>query len=65
MRHLITFIVRLWVNPQVEKPDWEGQVECVASDQRVHIHSAEDLRHFIEAEVGESVKCPRLAQREE
>ena len=65
MRQLITFIVRLWVDPQVEEPDWEGQVECVAGDQRVHIHSAEDLLRFIEAEVGESIKRPRLARREE
>jgi len=65
MRHVITFIVRLWVDPQVEKLDWEGQVECVAGDGRVHIHNAEDLLRFIEAEVGESIKCPRLARREE
>jgi hypothetical protein len=65
MRHLVTFIVRLWIDPQTERPDWEGQVECVASDQRVHIHSAEGLLRFIEAEIGESAECFRLAKREE
>jgi hypothetical protein len=65
MRHLVTFIVRLWIDPQTERPDWEGQVECVASDRRVHIHSGEDLLRFIEVEVDESIRCPRMAQREE
>ena len=65
MRYVITFIVRLWVDPQVEKLDWKGEVECVGGDGRAHTHSAEDLLCFIEAKAGESIKCPRVARREE
>jgi len=49
MRTLVTFIVRLWVDPQVEEPTWEGQVECVASGERVHVRRQEELVRFIES----------------
>jgi hypothetical protein len=49
MRTLITFILRLWVDPQVEEPAWEGQVECVASGERVHVRGQEELVRFIES----------------
>ncbi len=48
MRQLITFIVRLWVEPQSQPPAWEGQVECVVDGRRTHICTAEDLVRFID-----------------
>lgn len=54
MRTVVTFILRLWVDPQAQQPDWEGQVECVRDGARAHICSAEDLVRFIEAETGVS-----------
>jgi len=54
VRTLVTFILRLWVDPQADEPAWEGQVECVSSDQRAHVRGVEDLARFIEAEAIES-----------
>ncbi|MBU0490487.1 MAG: hypothetical protein KKA73_01425 [Chloroflexi bacterium] len=56
MRTLVTFILRLWIDPQAEAPAWEGQVECVSSDQRAHVRGVADLARFIEAETIESGK---------
>lgn len=50
MRTLVTFILRLWVDPQTQEPAWEGQVECVANGARAHVHNQEDLARFIEAQ---------------
>ncbi len=59
MRTLVTFILRLWIDPQAKElalsgsegpPAWEGQVECVADGARAHVRSAEDLARFIEAQ---------------
>ncbi len=49
MRTLVSFILRLWVDPQAEEPVWEGQVECVASGERAHVRGAQELVRFIEA----------------
>ena len=54
MRTLVTFILRLWMDPQAEELAWEGQIECVASDERAHVRSPEDLARFIEAQAVES-----------
>ncbi len=58
LRTLVTFILRLWVDPQSEGhaliggegPVWEGQVECVADGARAHVRSVEDLARFIAAQ---------------
>lgn len=52
LRTLVTFILRLWVDPQTKKPAWEGQVECVRDGARIHIRSQEELARFVEAQVG-------------
>ena len=49
MRKLVTFIVRLWVDPQVEPPAWEGQVECIAGGDRAHVRGPQEIVRFIEA----------------
>lgn len=60
MRHLVTFIVRLWVETQAELPTWEGQVECVANGERGHISGLEDLGRFIEVQTsGRSLTLER------
>jgi hypothetical protein len=57
MRTLVTFILRLWVDPQADEPAWEGQVEDVASGERAHVRSPEELARFIEAQtVGSVIK---------
>jgi len=48
MRHLVTFIVRLWVDPETSSPGYEGQVECVATCEQKHVRSSEDILSFIE-----------------
>jgi hypothetical protein len=50
MRTVVTFILRLWIDPQANEPTWEGQVECVADGARAHIRNQEELARFIEAE---------------
>jgi hypothetical protein len=50
MRTQVTFILRLWVDPQAEEPTWEGQVEEVAGGERAHVRSPEELARFIEAQ---------------
>ena len=55
MRTLVTFIMRLWVDPQEpqpalsgsEGPAWEGQVECIGTGERAHVRCPEDLARFI------------------
>lgn len=49
MRHLVTFILRLWVDPETGPTSCEGQVECVATGEQRHIHSSEDFVRFIES----------------
>ena len=51
MRHLVTFIVRLWVDVQVEPSTWEGQVECVADGECEHVRAPEELMRFIDAHI--------------
>ena len=53
MRTLVTFILRLWVDPQADQPAWEGRVEEVASGEQVHVRGPEDLARFIEAQTSE------------
>jgi len=50
MRHLMIFIVRLWVDAQAEPLIWEGQVESVSDGARGHISGLEDLGRFIEVQ---------------
>lgn len=47
MRHLATFIVRLWVDPKSDPTTCEGQVEYVATGEQVHIRSEEEAIRFI------------------
>ena len=63
MRTLVTFILRLWVDPQVEEPAWEGQVECITSDERAHVRGPEELARFIEAQTLESARYPDSQRR--
>ena len=51
MRRLVTFILRLWVNTETAPPGCEGQVECVATGERMHIRTQEEVIHFIEAHI--------------
>ncbi len=61
MRRLVTFVVRLWVDPQAQEPAlrdgeglaWKGQVECVGTDERAHVRGAAELARFIEAQMAE------------
>ena len=50
MRTLVTFILRLWVDPQAEEPGWGGRVENVASGERAHVRGAQDLARFLDAQ---------------
>jgi predicted secreted Zn-dependent protease len=54
MRTLVTFILRLWVDPEAVEHNWEGQVECVASGERTHVRGPDDMARFIEARIAES-----------
>ena len=54
MRTLVTFILRLWVDPQADGPAWEGRVECVRNGRRAHVRGPEDLARFVAAETSES-----------
>ena len=47
MRHLVTFILRLWVDPESTPAACEGQVECVATGAHLHIHSQAAVAEFI------------------
>jgi hypothetical protein len=47
MRHLITFILRLWVTPESASPTCEGEVECVATGEQIHIRSQEEAARFV------------------
>lgn len=60
MRTLVTFVLRLWVDPQADGPAWEGRIENVSSGERVHIHGPEELAHFIEVQTAESTRPDRL-----
>lgn len=61
MRTLITFILRLWIDPQVKELAWEGQVECVVDGARVHIRGLDDLARFVEAKATEGI--PTIVER--
>ncbi|MBN1660654.1 MAG: hypothetical protein JXA93_19820 [Anaerolineae bacterium] len=50
MRTLVTFILRLWVDPGAEGPAWEGRVENVASGERAHVRGPEELTRFLDAQ---------------
>jgi len=53
MRTLVTFVLRLWVDPQAEEPSWEGRIEEVAGGERAHVCGPEELVRFIEAQTAE------------
>jgi hypothetical protein len=48
MRHLVTFILRLWVDPETLPAACDGQVECVATGEQRHVRSSEEFVRFIE-----------------
>ena len=48
MRHLVTFIVRLWIDTEADSAVCDGQVECVATGERVHVRNREDIVRFID-----------------
>jgi len=52
MRTQVTFILRLWIDPQAEPAAWEGQAECVADGARAHVRGIVDLAQFIAAHTG-------------
>lgn len=69
MRTLVTFILRLWVDPEAEKPGWEGRIEEVAGGERAHVRSPEELARFIEAQTAntrpDGVQKPVRSQAEQ
>jgi hypothetical protein len=48
MRRLMVFILRLWGDLDSDPPPYEGQVECVASGERMHIQRPDEIIQFIE-----------------
>lgn len=52
MRQLVTFIVRLWIDPQREELSPEGRIECVTGGIRAHVHSLDEVADFIETHLG-------------
>jgi len=64
MRHLITFIVRLWVDAQTEPPAWEGQVECVGDGAHEYIRAPDELLAFIDAHTITPTEQPTIADRQ-
>ena len=52
MRHLVTFILRLWVDHDNEPAACEGQVECVASGEQRHVRSQSEAVVFIRDQLG-------------
>lgn len=65
VRTLVTFILRLWVDPQIKGPAWEGQVECVCNGARIHIRSQEELLRFIEAQTAANYEALNIKGRDE
>ena len=52
MRRHVTFILRLWVDSEDGLAAYEGQVECLATGERVHIRTQEEIIRFIEVCIG-------------
>ena len=52
MRRHVTFILRLWVDSEDGLAAYEGQVECLATGERRHIRTQEEVIHFIETHIG-------------
>ena len=48
MRHLVTFIVRLWIDTEADSAASEGQVECITTGERGHVRNPEDIVRFID-----------------
>ena len=48
MRHIVTFIIRLWVDPEDYQPTCEGQIECLATGEQTHIRNQADAWRFID-----------------
>lgn len=63
LRTLVTFILRLWVDPQAQAPAWEGQVECVRNGTRTHIRNQEELMRFIEIQTDTAHDAPNSQNR--
>lgn len=59
MRTLVTFILRLWVDPQAEAPAWEGRVENVANGERAHVRGPEELARFLDGQTAGSTRPDR------
>ena len=66
LRTLVTFILRLWVDPQeAHSPAWEGQVECVADGAHAHVRSQEELLRFIETQTAANYEALNIKGRDE
>jgi hypothetical protein len=53
MRHLVTFILRLWVDHENESA-CAGEVECVATGEHRHIRSQIEAAAFIQEQLWSS-----------
>jgi hypothetical protein len=47
MRHLVVFVLRLWVDSESNPASYEGQMEYIATGERTHIRTEKDVIHFI------------------
>jgi hypothetical protein len=54
MRHLVTFILRVWVGIEAVPQTWEGQVECVATGERAHVRGETDMARFVESHLADA-----------
>lgn len=51
MRHLVVFVLRLWIDSADNPASLEGQVECIPTGERAHIRSEHDIARFIHERV--------------
>lgn len=54
MRRVITFILRLWVEAGPKAPAWEGQAECLATGQRLHVRGEADVAQFLDGQLAQA-----------
>jgi hypothetical protein len=59
MRQLVTFILRLWVDPETSPRSCEGQVECLATGEQSHVRSQAETAQFIETCLNRT-RSPRI-----
>ncbi len=67
MRTQVTFIMRMWFDPDAIAPLWEGQVEEVGSGERAHVRGPDELARFIAAQtrVAQARDLPAREEEEE